>query len=90
MYGIFRTITMPTPNISAKVISEYAHSAEHSGKPATSNDGVCLSLLVSVRIPLEDVCLIDKYSWLPLDKRLGDELLSRMGKNLTVPLTVIR
>lgn len=65
-------------------------SAEHSGKPATSNDGVCLSLLVSVRIPLEDVCLIDKYSWLPLDTRLGNELLSRMGKNLTVPLTVIR
>lgn len=63
-------------------------SAEHSGKPATSNDGVCLSLLVSVRIPLEDVCLIDKYTWLPID--FGDELLSRMGKNLTVPLNVIR
>jgi len=63
-------------------------SAEHSGKPATSNDGICLSLLVSVRIPLEDVCLIDKYTWLPVD--FGDELLSRMGKNLTVPLNVIR
>ena len=63
-------------------------SAEHSGKPATSNDGICLSLLVSVRIPLEDVCLIDKYTWLPID--FGDELLSRMGKNLTVPLNVIR
>jgi len=63
-------------------------SAEHSGKPATSNDGICLSLLVSVRIPLEDVCLIDKYTWLPID--FGDELLSRMGKNLTVPLNIIR
>ena len=71
-----------------KVIFEYSNSAEHSGKPATSNDGICLSLLVSVRIPLEDVCLIDKYTWLPID--FGDELLSRMGKNLTVPLNVIR
>lgn len=61
-------------------------SIEHSGKPATSNDGLCLTLLVSVRIPLEDVCLIDKYSWLQLDRRLGDRLLNRMGRNLVVPL----
>ena len=65
-------------------------SAEHSGKPATSNDGVCLTILVSVRVPLEEVCLIDKYAWLQLDKRMGENILSRMTKNMTVPLTVIR
>jgi len=31
-------------------------SVEHSGRPAHSNDGLCLTLLVSVRIPIEDVC----------------------------------
>jgi 8-oxo-dGDP phosphatase len=65
-------------------------SVEHSGKPAHSNDGCCLTLLVSIRVPLEEVCLIDKYSWLELDPSLGEELLSKLGKNLTVPLTVIR
>ena len=65
-------------------------SAEHSGKPSTSNDGVCLTLLVSVRVPLEEVSLIDKYAWLQLDKKLGENILSRMGKNMVLPLTVIR
>ena len=61
---------------------------EHSGKPIASNDGVCISLLVSVKTPQEDICLKDKYSWLQIDKNLGDKLLSRMGDNLTIPLTV--
>ena len=65
-------------------------SIEHSGKPAHSNDGCCLTLLLSVRIPLEDVVLIDKYAWLELDRALGDEILGRLGKNMTVPLAVIR
>ena len=42
------------------------------------------------QVPLESVCLIDKYSWLELDKTLGEQLLSRLAKNLTVPLVVIR
>ncbi len=65
-------------------------SVEHSGKPAHSNDGSCLTLLLSVRIPLEDVVLIDKYAWLELDRALGDQVLGRLGKNMTVPLAVIR
>ena len=65
-------------------------SIEHSGKPAHSNDGSCLTLIISVRIPLEDVVLIDKYAWLELDRSLGDEILGRLGKNMTVPLAVIR
>lgn len=65
-------------------------SIEHSGKPAHSNDGSCLTLLVSIRVPLESVCLIDKYSWLEVESGLGEDLLHRLGKNLTVPLSVIR
>lgn len=65
-------------------------SLEHSGRPANSNDGCCLSLLISVKVPLENVCLIDKYSWLETDKALGESLISRLAKNMTVPLAVIR
>jgi len=65
-------------------------SVEHSGKPTHSNDGLCLTLLVSVRVPMEAVCLIDKYSWMPVDKGLGDQLLDRLARNMTVPLTVLR
>ena len=42
------------------------------------------------QVPLESVCLIDKYSWLELDKPLGEQLLSRLAKNMTIPLAVIR
>ena len=65
-------------------------NVEHSGKPAQSNDGCCLTLLVSIRVPLEEVCLIDKYSWMEVEEGLGHELLHRLGRNLTVPLIVIR
>ena len=65
-------------------------SLEHSGRPANSNDGCCLSLLISVKVPMESVCLIDKYSWLELDRMVGDQLLARLAKNMTVPLVVIR
>merc|ERR1711981_389350 len=61
-------------------------SLEHSGRPANSNDGCCLSLLISVKVPQESVCLIDKYSWLETDKALGESLIARLAKNMTVPL----
>ena len=41
-------------------------------------------------MPLESVCLIDKYSWLETERTLGDQLIARLGKNMTVPLAVIR
>merc|ERR1711879_680531 len=55
-------------------------SVEHSGRPADSNDGSCLSLLVSIKVPLESVCLIDKYSWLELDKTLGGTTALQAGQ----------
>lgn len=42
------------------------------------------------QVPMESVCLIDKYSWLELDSAVGDPLLSRLAKNMTIPLAVLR
>ena len=65
-------------------------SLEHSGRPAYSNDGCCLTLLISLQDPLESVCLIDNYYWLELDTMVGEQLLTRLAKNMTVPLVKIR
>ncbi len=63
-----------------------------AGRPEGSNDGCCLTLLVSVRSPLEESVLIDgKYSWREVrDQEVGAGLAERMGRNKTVPLVVIR
>lgn len=61
-----------------------------TSNPSGTHDGVCLSLLVPIRKALEDVALIDKYSWVELPKQLGEDLLNRMAKNMIVPLNVIR
>ncbi|XP_071541714.1 8-oxo-dGDP phosphatase NUDT18-like isoform X3 [Panulirus ornatus] len=58
--------------------------------PSGNHDGMCLTLLVPVCKALEDVPLIDKYSWVELSKPLGEDLLNCMGKNMIVPLNVIR
>jgi 8-oxo-dGDP phosphatase len=63
---------------------------EHCGKPEAVNDGLCLTVLVSFRKPLEEVGIIDKYTWLEVSKQLGDELLKRLPKNMAVPLHVIQ
>ncbi|XP_069696563.1 8-oxo-dGDP phosphatase NUDT18-like isoform X2 [Periplaneta americana] len=65
-------------------------SIEHNGKPEATNDGLCLTVLVSFRKPLEEVGIIDKYTWLEVSKQLGDELLERLPKNMAVPLHVLR
>lgn len=64
-------------------------SMEHSGKPMHEHDGVCLTILVSVRSALEDISLIDSYTWLELSTGVGNAILDRVSKNMTVPLNVI-
>jgi len=56
----------------------------------SNSDGLGLTLLVSVRMPLEEVGLIDKYSWVKVSETVAANLLSRMGKFRTVPLNVVR
>lgn len=65
-------------------------SVEHCGRPEATNDGLCLTLLVAFRVPLEEVFPIDKYTWLMVSKELGDKLLLRLPRNMTIPLHVIR
>jgi len=88
-----REVDVETLLAGAEIPAHKLHgmlSLEHSGRPANSNDGCCLTLLISVKVPLESVCLIDKYSWLETERTLGDQLIARLGKNMTVPLAVIR
>lgn len=65
-------------------------SVEHHGKPETINDGICLTVIVAFRVPLEEVFPIDKYTWLQVNNELGDKILSRLPKSMTIPLNVIR
>lgn len=64
----------------------------HHPSPSTSKptDGMALSLLVSIRLPIEEISLIDKYSWLSIREDVAANILSRMGKYRTVPLNVLR
>ncbi|XP_037080233.1 8-oxo-dGDP phosphatase NUDT18-like isoform X2 [Pollicipes pollicipes] len=72
------------PHRPAGVLSvEYAHEPD---QPA----GLCLTLLVPVRKPLEEAHLIDKYQWCELSRDAGHALLERLGKNRLVTLNVIR
>ncbi|XP_034253048.1 8-oxo-dGDP phosphatase NUDT18 isoform X1 [Thrips palmi] len=65
-------------------------SVEHCGKPEAMHDGLCLTMLVSFKVPLEDVFPIDKYSWGQVSRDLGEKLLACLPKNMTLPLHVIR
>jgi len=63
---------------------------EYSGSSAGQTDGICLTIFVSIRQPLEEVHLIDKYSWKELGSAVGEQLLSKIQKNMILPLHVIR
>lgn len=65
-------------------------SVEHCGKPEAMHDGLCLTMLVSFRVPLEDAFPIDKYSWVQVSRELGEKLLCCLPKDMTLPLNVIR
>lgn len=63
----------------------------HCFQPRPKNgDGLAVTLLVSVRLPIEEVALIDKYSWFELSSETAGNLLSRMGKHRVCPLNVVR
>lgn len=54
------------------------------------NDGMCLTLLVVFRSPVEDVPIIGKCVWHETSKKLGDTLALRIStRNSTFPLNVI-
>ncbi|RZC36415.1 hypothetical protein BDFB_014512 [Asbolus verrucosus] len=59
--------------------------------PENRQEGVCLTLLVAFRAPLEEVPIIGKCVWHETSKELGEKLLAKVSsRNLTIPIHVIR
>lgn len=55
------------------------------------SDGVCLTMLVAFRKPLEEVPIIGKCVWHETSKELGDKLLEKVStRNSTLLVNVIR
>jgi 8-oxo-dGDP phosphatase len=63
-------------------------SVEFSG--GEGGDGLCLTLLVSFKLPLEDLSIVGKYIWHELSENIAETLTSRLPRNMTVPLKVVR
>lgn len=59
-------------------------SGNHDG------DGLCLSLLVSFKLPVEEVPIIGKYSWYQASEDTAEVITTRLPRNMTVPLNVVR
>lgn len=62
---------------------------EHCGKPEATNDGFCVSLLVTFQSPLEDVFPIAKFNWTAVSAECAKSICIRTARNMTVPLKVI-
>ncbi|CAG9768876.1 unnamed protein product [Ceutorhynchus assimilis] len=59
--------------------------------PRDSKDGICLTLLVPFRSPLEEVPIIGKCVWHEVSKELGDKLLQRVVyRNSTLQFHVVK
>ncbi|XP_023238653.1 8-oxo-dGDP phosphatase NUDT18-like [Centruroides sculpturatus] len=65
-------------------------SVEHNGDPPKEHDGLCLSILVSCKDALEDVPLNHGFTWLEVSREMGEDLLKRTEKNMTISLSVKR
>ncbi|XP_015175507.1 PREDICTED: 8-oxo-dGDP phosphatase NUDT18 isoform X2 [Polistes dominula] len=57
-------------------------SGNHDG------DGLCLTLLVSFKLPVEEVPIIGKYSWYQASEDIAEAITTRLPRNMTVPLNV--
>ncbi|KAK6641116.1 hypothetical protein RUM44_012818 [Polyplax serrata] len=65
-------------------------NVEHSVQEGQKHDGLLLTVLVSFRVPLEEVYPIDKYTWVVVSKEIEEALNLRIPKNMTIPLRVVR
>ncbi|XP_055377782.1 8-oxo-dGDP phosphatase NUDT18 [Condylostylus longicornis] len=67
-------------------------TVEHQPSPMPhTTDGICISILVAFRPPMEEVAIIGKCVWHELPKNL-EVSIGRMlnNKNTTIPLNVVR
>lgn len=71
---------------------EHAPARGGSGSSAASAmDGLCLTVLVAVRPPLEDVPLLGKCVWKELARSVDESLVTMLsGRNAAIELHVVR
>lgn len=61
------------------------------GGATAAMDGLCLTVLVAVRPPLEDVPLLGKCVWKELARTVDESLVTMLsGRNATIELHVVR
>lgn len=65
------------------------HAPSVGAAPAA--DGICLTVLVAVRPPLEDVALLGKCVWQELAREVDERLVAVLSaRNATIELHVVR
>lgn len=62
---------------------------EYSGRYPGQRDGLNLTLLVSIRIALEDTTPADPFHWMQINPLIQSFLLQRLQKNLSLALNVV-
>ncbi|XP_054163088.1 8-oxo-dGDP phosphatase NUDT18-like [Oppia nitens] len=61
-------------------------TVEHNGIPERQHDGLCLTILVIFRVPLEEAVPTNDYTWLQVEPELEGLIISRTAKYKTVNL----
>lgn len=71
---------------------EHGPTAGAGGASSTvATDGICLTVLVAVRPPLEEVSLLGKCVWQEVSKEVDAQLVSALvAKNASIELHVVR
>lgn len=64
-------------------------SVEHNGVPKHEHDGLCLTLLVLCRVPLEEAVPKAGYTWLQVEPELEGLVISKLAKHKSLLLNVI-
>ncbi|XP_015793335.1 8-oxo-dGDP phosphatase NUDT18 [Tetranychus urticae] len=64
-------------------------SIEHSGFPLTEKDGLCLTLLVSCVVPMEQSSPRDSYSWQEVNMEIETQLLDHLTKNRSLAFHIV-
>ncbi|XP_053203659.1 8-oxo-dGDP phosphatase NUDT18-like [Panonychus citri] len=64
-------------------------SIEHSGFPLTEKDGLCLTLLVSCVLPMEQSTPRENFSWQEVNIDTESQLLDSLPKNRTLAFHIV-
>lgn len=62
---------------------------EYSGRYPGLRDGLNLTLMVSIRVALEDTSLTPSFQWVQINPLIQSFLLQRLQKNSSLALNVV-